>query len=549
MAGAIALSYLATAYLIPSTLGFQRELYPIWPVTGVVLGILVVYGPQVWLGVAFGSFWLSLVLGVSPGEAIASTLSTTLAAVLGSYWLNQSQDQPMWGSFSNLLRFLWGCVIAVALSAILNTFFCLEFHTLDWATALERAGIAWVQEGLGVFFITPAMIAMFSTDWRWLLQSPTRRVPYSLLWLGLISSLVFGVFPLGRMNLLWTEAIANYPLEYLYFPVVVWMAFRYGAIGVVGSNLCLGLFAVMGFSQGQGIFIAKGANLAEATVCLQVFLGSMVIASLMLVAAIEELKLTTHHLQTTILSQSEQLQEKQAALSRSNQLRNCFLEAVTHDLRTTVMGTVMLYQNLLKKPGNEIAMSRRLLERMVEGSDRQLTKLNTLLEIATLDSGSLELEYQPINLALLLERVIEDLQPYFRANQVSLTYSPPEHCPTVEADPTQIRRVIEHLLSNAVKHNPPGINLKIKLKQDPTGFIYCSVTDNGVGIAPEQLPYLFSLDPLLSEGHCPRNLRGIGLGLYQSHQILAAHGGHLGVESTPLGGSCFWFVLPVPYPL
>jgi signal transduction histidine kinase len=384
--------------------------------------------------------------------------------------------------------------------------------------------------------------------------------------LGLVlSSLVFGVPHGGWIERGWMQEIAHAPLEYLCFPFIVWAAFRYGAIGVFATSLLLTILALMGWSQDRGLLMVRADTPEEALFGFQILIASIEIAAWILVASLTELKLNTEllrhnqdrlseditrreawilELEATLRQQRQKLQENQEALSRSNQLKNCFFQAIAHDLRTTLMGILMLNQNLLKKPGETLSVSRSLLQRLTEGGDRQLSKLNTLLEVATLDADLRATQPKPINLALLLETVLENMQSHFQANQIHLTYHPPEQLPLVNADPQYIRRVFEHLLSNAIKHNPPGVTIQIELQAHSNYGVYCSVTDNGVGIPPEKLPYLFSLDPQASESHRATPLTGIALGLYQCDRILAAHGSKLGVESHLSQGTRFWFCLP-----
>ena len=102
-------------------------------------------------------------------------------------------------------------------------------------------------------------------------------------------------------------------------------------------------------------------------------------------------------------------------------------------------------------------------------------------------------------------------------------------------------QVFDHLVTNALKHNPPGINLTIDVTVEQ-GMISCRLTDNGVGMCEQQCDQLFKL--YLRSLH-DRRRTGIGLGSYQCRQIIEAHGGKIGVKSTPGNGCQFWFTLPM----
>lgn len=569
LTGAIALAYFTVAYITTTTLSLGA-IPPICPAAGIALGVLVVYGIEFWPGIALGSWAYALILGNSPLGAIALALSYTLGPTLGVYLLGLCRWQPIQANLKGVFELiLWGAIVSTGISASLDVALGLWLHTLS--NPLEHLWSLWFGQTMGVLLVTPILVYGMG---RWSLGNWEVEVKGSASWMEtaiaiilglLLSSLVFGVPHGAWIDRGWMQEMANAPLEYLCFPFMVWAAFRYGAIGVFATSLLLTVLALMGWSQDRGLLMVRAETPQEALFGFQILIASIEIAAWILVASLTELKLNTEvlrhnqdrlsedialreawilELETTLQQQRQKLQENQEALSRSNQLKNCFFQAIAHDLRTTLMGILMLNQNLLKKPGETLSVSRSLLQRLTEGGDRQLSKLNTLLEVATLDTDLRATQPTPINLALLLDTVLEDMQSHFQANQIHLTYHRPEQLPLVNADPQYIRRVFEHLLSNAIKHNPPGVAIQIELQAHSNRGIYCSVTDNGVGIPPEKLPYLFSLDPQTSDSHTSTPLTGIALGLYQCDRILAAHGSKLGVESDLSHGTRFWFCLP-----
>lgn len=571
LTGAIALAYFTVAYITTNTLGLSA-IPPICPAAGIALGLLAVYGIEFWPGVALGSWAYALIIGTSPIGAIATALSDTLGPALGVYLLGLCRWQanpPQLKAIFQLI--LCGAIFSTGMTALLDTVLGLFLHNLTHPEAFEHWWRIGLGQSMGVLVVTPILVYGIAPSSGGNLPL---EVKGSASWmetaiailLGLVlSSLVFGVPHGGWIAHGWMQQMANAPLEYLCFPFIVWAAFRYGAIGVFATSLLLTVLALMGWSQDRGLLMVRADTPEEALFGFQILIASIEIAAWILVASLTELKLNTQvlrhnqdrlsediirreawilELEATLRQQRQKLQENQEALNRSNQLKNCFFQAIAHDLRTTLMGILMLNQNLLKKPGETLSVSRSLLQRLTEGGDRQLSKLNTLLEVATLDTDLRARQLIPLNLAFVLDKVLEDMQSNFQANQVHLIYYRPEQLPLVNADPQYLRRVFEHLLSNAIKHNPPGVKIQIQLQANSNCGVCCSVTDNGVGIAPEKLPYLFSLDPQASESHRATPLTGIALGLYQCDRILAAHGSQLGVESHPSQGSRFWFCLP-----
>ncbi|HEY9697954.1 MAG TPA: MASE1 domain-containing protein [Trichocoleus sp.] len=269
-------------------------------------------------------------------------------------------------------------------------------------------------------------------------------------------------------------------------------------------------------------------------------LGTQVTIAIQQAQLYQQVQSLNANLEQQVTERTLQLQANMAEMEQLNQLRDLLIHAIAHDLRTTVMGTLMVLQNLQKQPGDQIPIGRSLLERMVQSGDVQLNKLNALLEAYQNQTEGVVLQPQTVDLSALLCSVITELQPLLTQNQVTLERQIPADLPPISADSTKIRRVISQLLTNAIKHNPPGIQITLQLKVE-SGMLVCIVEDNGKGINVSDCPRLFDL----RIGRCDdRKLAGISLGLSLCHQIITAHQGTIGVNSIPGTGSQFWFKLP-----
>jgi PAS domain S-box-containing protein len=246
-------------------------------------------------------------------------------------------------------------------------------------------------------------------------------------------------------------------------------------------------------------------------------------------------------LESQVEERTQELTAKMTELQELNQLKDVFLQAVSHDLRTALLGMSMVLNNLYKSAGDPVTLSRPLLERMMTSNQRQLNLINSLLEDHFNEERQIELHCQPIQLDRLIQNLIADYSPMLAQNQATLTQTFPEHCPLINADPIQLRRVLENLLTNALKHNPPGRNLTLQVSVE-NYKIRCTLQDDGIGMTQEQQKSLFKL---YIRGLHTKHLTGIGLGLYQCRGIIKAHGGEIGAISTPNAGSTFWFTLPL----
>jgi signal transduction histidine kinase len=178
---------------------------------------------------------------------------------------------------------------------------------------------------------------------------------------------------------------------------------------------------------------------------------------------------------------------------------------------------------------------------MVESSNRQLNLIDSLLEAHVSDAGGMVLHRKPTAIADLVAHTITDLDPLLTKNQATLTSLVSVDLPLINIDPHQLRRVYENLITNALKHNPPELRLKLDATLEDNELV-CIVQDDGIGISPDQAEHLFDL---YFQGENTRHLTGVGLGLYLCRQVIQAHGGQIGVISEPGAGATFWFTLPL----
>lgn len=265
------------------------------------------------------------------------------------------------------------------------------------------------------------------------------------------------------------------------------------------------------------------------------------------------------NLEHQVEERTQQLKQKYTELQELNRLKDIFFHAVSHDLRTPVMGWLMVLKNLLDggistlpSPQSLIPVSRSILERMVQSCDRQLRLINSLLEVHASEMGGIVIKRESVELGKLVQLLVEDFEPIVAKNKAQLINQVPTNLPIINADPAQLRRVFENLLSNALNHNPPGILLTLDAQIEDK-MIRCNVADNGVGIEPEmcvfeagsQKPRLFQLYFRSQNVQRHRPYTGLGLGLYLCDQIITAHGGEIGVNSCPGEGTTFWFTLPI----
>lgn len=267
--------------------------------------------------------------------------------------------------------------------------------------------------------------------------------------------------------------------------------------------------------------------------------------------------LAIQSLQNQLVAQNHQLQAEIRERLKAQESVQVFLHAVSHDLRNPVTGGLMVLKSLREEAeaqNGAAAIAKSVLDRMIQSHDRQLALINSLLETHANEVGGVTLQRQPCHLHEFVAALEADWEPMFRHNEATLQTQIPTSLPQLPLDPNQLYRVYENLLANALKHNPPGLTITLTATLTPPlppsaeagaaqpQFVRCTVQDNGNGIPPEQCATMFEL---YKRGEQARRHVGLGLGLYLCRQIITAHGGAIGVESTVGQGTVFWFTLPL----
>jgi signal transduction histidine kinase len=250
------------------------------------------------------------------------------------------------------------------------------------------------------------------------------------------------------------------------------------------------------------------------------------------------------HLEETIKARTAELNHSMEQLIEINQVKDQMLHALTHDLQTPLLGSIMFLRPLLKTEAESVTLPRPIVARLLESQERSLQLMQSLLPDEPPEAQAPRL--QSIDCEDLVEITLERNQGEIDRAQAKVQLNLEERLPKLQGDLVQLQKVLEVLLINALTHNEPGRQIEIDAEltgPTPRTQLRLSVRDNGQGLWPEQIQQLFERPYLRSKHEVRRT--GMGLGLYLSAQIIKAHGGQMGVESAPGHGSTFWFTLPL----
>jgi signal transduction histidine kinase len=170
------------------------------------------------------------------------------------------------------------------------------------------------------------------------------------------------------------------------------------------------------------------------------------------------------------------------------------------------------------------------------------TLIDDLLELAQLDAGGLQLEMTLLSLGDLLSDSLDRFQPMADQSNISLSATIGQDVDPVRVNATKISRVLDNLLSNALRYSPPGGRILIAAERAAEG-VHVTVDDNGPGFDEADIPRLFE-QFYRGEQARSRATGGAGLGLAIARGIVEAHDGRIWAENIPTGGARIGFILP-----
>lgn len=226
-------------------------------------------------------------------------------------------------------------------------------------------------------------------------------------------------------------------------------------------------------------------------------------------------------------------------LRQIDEMKEEFFATISHDLKSP-LGSISEAAYLLREgvTGSLTPRQARLVSIIGSSSDRILGLVNRLLDLSRLRSGVLPLESGPVDLAPLVERVVEELRPQAETADVLLEHERLGTDFTVEGDEERLAEVVINLATNALRFTPKGGQVRVHLT-DGGREVLLAVEDTGVGIPAEALPGIFD-----RYRQVRRDRGGSGLGLAIVRGVVDAHGGRVTVESSEGKGTCFTVSLP-----
>lgn len=247
-------------------------------------------------------------------------------------------------------------------------------------------------------------------------------------------------------------------------------------------------------------------------------------------------------LEARVRERTAQLEERSLELERANRMKDEFLATLSHELRTP-LNAILGWATILKRDRADSAKLERGLHAIERNATAQSRLVTDLLDMSSILSGKLRLEMTKFPLANAVRAAADAVRLAAEAKNIRLVLDLNSAEGTTLGDAGRMQQIVWNLLSNAIRHTPPGGRVTVTAQQDGSVNLV-RVEDTGVGIPAEHLPFIF--EPFRQvDSSTTRAQGGLGLGLALVRRLAEAHGGSAEAKSDGPGlGATFTISLP-----
>jgi GAF domain-containing protein/anti-sigma regulatory factor (Ser/Thr protein kinase) len=242
-----------------------------------------------------------------------------------------------------------------------------------------------------------------------------------------------------------------------------------------------------------------------------------------------------------------EIADKSRQLETASQHKSEFLANMSHELRTPLNAILGFSEVLAQGMFGEVNEKQsEYLHDILESGRHLLSLINDILDLSKIEAGRMELELSEFDLPQAIHNALTLVRERALRRGIALHHAVADRVGEIRADERKVKQVLLNLLSNAIKFTPEGGRIDVRAAP-ADGLVEVSVTDTGIGIAPEDQETVF--EEFRQVGTADRKAEGTGLGLALSRKFIELHGGKIWVQSEVGRGSTFTFTLPVrPWP-
>ena len=260
-------------------------------------------------------------------------------------------------------------------------------------------------------------------------------------------------------------------------------------------------------------------------------------------ASIQQISIDGHFIYAATLRDISSRQRTEDALRQAVKARDDMIGIVSHDLRNPANAVKMLANSIIAEADS---LSPSVVDRIgiiVQAAVQIDRLIEDLLDVTRLEAGRFTVSARPLSIRDAVNDALKALAPLAQSHAVNIDTTSEPDLPDVMADPDRVAQVIANLVGNALKFTSAGGHVVIGIRR-VEDMVEVRVRDDGIGISPEQLPYVFDrFYQVVSHGGARRHSAGLGLPIARG--IIEAHGGRVWIESKAGAGTEVYFTLPL----
>jgi signal transduction histidine kinase len=527
----LAIAALAVVYVVAARAGLMMDAVGgfatlVWPPSGLALAALLIFGPRLWPGVFAGAFIANLLTGAPVLVALGIGVGNTLEAVLAVYALRRIPG------FEASLERVVDVVGLIVLAAVFSTMVSATIGV----TSLHLGGIVsaahlgetwrawWLGDMIADLLVAPVLLVWASGPRR--PGDQKRRAEAVALGIAVVAAslLIFG----GQAGL--PTATGKYAQAYLFFPLLIWAALRFGQRGAVTAAFVVSVIAVWGTALRHGPFVRPALH--QSLIALQTFMGVASATFLVLGATIAERRRA-----------EREVRRARGRAEEANRAKAEFLAVMSHELRTP-LNAISGYVDLLTLgvDGPLTEKQSVSLARIQLNQQHLLGMIDDVLSFAKIEAGKLRVDVQTVLVHDVVATLEALIRPELERKELIFSCDTCDPALSVRADPEKLRQILVNFLANAMKFTQRGGRIEVGADRRD-GLVRIWVSDSGVGIPSDQIERVF--EPFFQvERGTTRRYSGIGLGLAIASDFARAMDGEVRLESTVGKGSIASVLLP-----